>query len=109
MSWKTPFVSDGHLRTPDGTSDITLDSPTWFAWLGRDEHHAFHFEDASGGFTARKERKQRGHWYWVAYRQVNKKLYKTYLGKSETLTQVHLHDASKTLTQMTGEVEISPE
>ncbi len=101
MSCKTPFVSDGHLRDPNGMT--VLDSPDWFAWLADDAHHTFHFEDSDGGFTARKERKQRGQWYWIAYRQVHKKLYKTYLGKSETLTQIHLHNASHTLTEMSGE------
>ena len=90
MSWKTPLVADGELRDPQTNGPIALDSAGWFAWLTEEQHHSFHFKHALGEFTARKERKQRGQWYWVAYRQSHGKLHKIYLGKSETLTEAHL-------------------
>jgi LuxR family transcriptional regulator, maltose regulon positive regulatory protein len=96
MSHKTPWVVDGSLK--DGSVLVPLDTPDWYAWL--EEHNTFHFEHPSGGFTARKERKQRGKAYWVAYRQVHKKLYKTYIGKSETLTHSHLCEVSEALNQL---------
>ena len=74
-----------------------LDSPAWFDWLADEHHHSFHFKHPLGDFTARKERKQRGQWYWVAYRQVHGKLHKTYLGKPEALTEAHLCDAARDL------------
>lgn len=77
-----------------------LDTPEWFAWLEDTHHCSFHFNHADGGFTGRKERKQRGQWYWVAYRQANKKLYKAYLGRSDCLTQARLHAIALRLAQL---------
>jgi hypothetical protein len=105
MSHKTPLVTDGCLCNLGDAPAVALDTPAWFDWLQADEHCTFHFEHTSGGFTARKEHKQRGQWYWVAYRQVHNKLYKTYLGKSETLTEAHLCHASETLAESAAEHE----
>jgi LuxR family maltose regulon positive regulatory protein len=102
MSRTTPQVVAGELRAGDAAECITLDSPAWFAWLADECHHSFHFTHPGGNFTARKERKQRGQWYWVAYRQVHNTLYKTYLGKSELLTAAHLGAAAHTLAQRAG-------
>jgi LuxR family maltose regulon positive regulatory protein len=97
MAHTTPRVVSGTLCGGNDAVRIALDSPAWFAWLADDTQHSFHFTHASGDFTARKERKQRGHWYWVAYRQVRGTLYKTYVGKSETLTHARLCAAAATL------------
>lgn len=105
MPRKTPLVTDGYLGNLGSMPAILLDTPEWFDWLAVDEHCTFHFEHAAGSFTARKEQKQRGQRYWVAYRQVHNKLYKTYLGKSEALTEAHLCAASKTLAQAAAEYE----
>lgn len=91
------MATAGLLHVPYDARGIELGSPAWFAWLADEAHHSFHFVHPSGGFTARKERKQRGHAYWVAYRQVHHKLYKTYLGKSECLTEDRLGAASEAL------------
>jgi LuxR family maltose regulon positive regulatory protein len=99
MSCRTPLVAQSQLRDPGNAAAIALDTPAWFAWLADDQHHSFHFTHPLGDFTARKERKQRGQWYWVAYRQVHGKLHKTYLGKSETLTEAHLCDAAQFLAR----------
>lgn len=87
---------------------IALDSPEWFAWLADDQHHSFHFAHPEGECTARKERKQRGHWYWVAYRQVHGKLLKTYLGKSETLTAARLYAAVRELAERGAQLSVHP-
>ena len=97
MSRKLARIEDRLLRPPDASPVIGLDSPEWFAWLADEQHHSFHFTHPCGDFTARKERKQRGAWYWVAYRQVNKKLYKRYLGTSAGLTWAHLCAAAEVL------------
>jgi LuxR family maltose regulon positive regulatory protein len=48
---------------------------------------AFHFQAASGdGVTVRKETKQRGTAYWYAYRRVDGKLRKKYLGDTSRVT-----------------------
>ena len=68
----TPFVfplSDDSLRS----------------WLKLVE--AFHFQASSGeSFTARKETKQRGTAYWYAYKRVEGKLQKKYLGETSKIT-----------------------
>ena len=89
----------GVLHEPHGALHIVLDSPEWFAWLADDQHRSFHFAHPAGECTARKERKQRGHWYWVAYRQAHGKLLKTYLGKSEIMTEARLCAAVRGLTE----------
>jgi LuxR family maltose regulon positive regulatory protein len=105
MSWRTPTVSAGTLHEPHGAADVVVGSPAWYAWLADDIHRCFHFTHPAGAFTARKERKQRGRWYWVAYRQVHGKLYKAYLGKSETLSEAHLCAVAQALTQAAGGVD----
>lgn len=97
MSRSTPHVDRNGLR--DQPTAVLLDTPDWYRWLDDDEHRSFHFSSRFGEFTARKERKQRGSWYWVAYRQVNNRLYKTYLGKSGCLSEANLHAAARTLQQ----------
>ncbi len=97
MARTTPHACAGVLHEPSTNTTIQLDSPAWYAWLAEEPHRSFHFTHPSGGFTARKEHKQRGQDYWVAYRHVHTKLYKTYLGKSEQLTEARLRAASQLL------------
>lgn len=87
MAWKTPIVSQGILSVPLEALTVQLDSPDWHAWLADETHCSFHFSHPSGDFTARKERKQRGQQYWVAYRHANGKMYKVYLGKPEVINE----------------------
>lgn len=48
---------------------------------------AFHFQASTGeSFTARKETKQRGTAYWYAYKRVDGKLHKKYLGDTSKIT-----------------------
>jgi hypothetical protein len=103
MSHKLAIIEDGALHQPGGTAPIALDSPAWFAWLEDEDHCSFHAAHPCGDFTARKERKQRGQLYWVAYRQVNNKLYKVYLGKSACLTIVRLQAAAEALAHKAAE------
>jgi LuxR family maltose regulon positive regulatory protein len=98
MTRTTPAVDAAGLHELDAPAAIPLDSPAWRDWLADERHQTFHYRDPAGGFTARKERKQRGGWYWVAYRQVRGKLHKTYLGKAETLTGARLAAASAALS-----------
>ena len=93
------MVEAGLLRELHTEAKILVGSEEWFSWLMAEQHRGFHFIHPSGGFTARKERKQRGQWYWVAYRQVRCKLHKIYLGKAETLDEAKLIDASRALAQ----------
>lgn len=87
MAWKTPVVSAGVLHVPLETITIAVGSALWYSWLADEAHCSFHFSHPSGNFTARKERKQRGQQYWVAYRHAHGKLYKAYLGKPEVVNE----------------------
>jgi LuxR family transcriptional regulator, maltose regulon positive regulatory protein len=102
MARTTPLVDAAGLHEHGSSVVVPLGSPTWRAWLEDEAHHTFHFTDAGGGFTARKERKQRGGWYWVAYRQVHGTLYKAYLGKAEALTGPCLERVSRSLAAAAG-------
>jgi LuxR family maltose regulon positive regulatory protein len=97
MARKTPRASEGLLRVPLEAITITIGSAAWYTWLADDTHCSFHFSHPSGDFTARKERKQRGQHYWIAYRHAHGKLYKAYLGKGEVLTQDRLCATAHTL------------
>jgi LuxR family transcriptional regulator, maltose regulon positive regulatory protein len=108
MSWKTPRVVRGELHEVGTPDAVSLDSPAWFGWLADDAHRCFHFVHPAGDFTARKERKQRGHWYWVAYRQMHGRLYKTYLGKTDTLTRARLDAAATDLANAEHRVAAAP-
>ncbi len=102
MAWKTPIVSEGVLRVPGEAVTIDVDSPMWRSWLADDTHCSFHFSHPSGTFTARKERKQRGQRYWVAYRHAHGKLHKAYLGKSELLNGDQLCTTAQVLARAVG-------
>ena len=74
---------------------ITVGTPAWFAWL--EDATAFTFSSPFGSFSARKEQRTRGGWYWKAYRTANGILQKAYLGKLENLTLERLERAAVTL------------
>ena len=98
MAQNTPWVYAHWLPDPTGgASEIRLDSPEWFAWLDAPTttRFAYPIYDRRCGYivgvmTVRKESRQRGGWYWTAYRRVGAKLHKHYLGRSATVTQVRL-------------------
>src|SRR5690349_5147481 len=75
MATTTPTVRGEVLTWPATETDqiILVGTPAWFAWLeGAD---SFAYEDSGGRFTARKEPRQRGGWYWKAYRKLAGKLH----------------------------------
>ena len=80
-----------------------LGTVEWFAWL--EQHRSFCFETAQSTFTARKE-KRPGGWYWYAYRRKQGKLHTAYLGKSEELTVERLN-AVATALERAGQLDTS--
>jgi LuxR family maltose regulon positive regulatory protein len=94
-----PSVADGLLRgtTADGATGVGVGSPAWFAWLVEDAARSFSFRSPAGAYTARKERRQRGGAYWVAYRTAAGRQHKVYLGKAEELTPERLAEAAAAL------------
>ena len=93
------IVADGLLNLSDNpcAARVAVDSADWFAWLEQPETASFAFHGTDGGFTARKERRQRGAHYWIAYRKVDGKLRNAYLGKSAALTLERLTRAAAEL------------
>src|SRR5919199_2213056 len=85
---------------------ITVGTPAWFAWL--EDATAFTFTSPSGSFSARKERRTRGGWYWQAYRTANGTLQKAYLGKRENLSLERLERAAVTLATASTPADPQP-
>lgn len=72
-------------------SMLHVGSTAWFEWLALNTR--FTYRDASGSYTARCETR-RGKPYWYAYKRVDGRLQKMYLGKSEELSLERLHSIS---------------
>jgi predicted ATPase/DNA-binding NarL/FixJ family response regulator len=98
MAHSIAKARDGFLQehTVQGTSlsPITIGTPAWYSWL--EQHRSFSFETPCMTFTARKEQRPGG-WYWYAYRRSQGKLHTAYLGKSEELTLERLTTAAQAL------------
>ncbi len=106
MAYITPVVSTNILSYRLGTQDYTIrvDSLQWWEWLADEHNTTFRFVDTVGSFTARREHK-RGGWYWYAYRKREGRLHKAYLGKPKELTLMCLTDVATTLAA-TSEQEL---
>ncbi|HLZ59543.1 MAG TPA: LuxR C-terminal-related transcriptional regulator [Ktedonosporobacter sp.] len=93
MARTTPRVEQGVLVSPVARNGpVAVGSEQWFSWLSDDENVSFFFANETGSFTARKERRKRGGWYWIAYRSRGGRLAKTYIGRSEDLTAERLDE-----------------
>jgi len=76
---------------------VQLDTPAWFAWLAAVTTTRFSYPlyDRELGYivgwiTVRKEQRQRGGGYWVAYRRLGGQVCKVYLGSSGAVTAQRL-------------------
>ena len=95
----------GDLEHPQqGGPGVRVDSPAWFRWLAAPTTTRFSYpvyDHAHGyidGFmTVRKERRQRGGAYWVAYRRCQGRVRKVYLGATSRLSQACLEQVAQTL------------
>ncbi|HEX7733766.1 MAG TPA: LuxR C-terminal-related transcriptional regulator [Ktedonobacteraceae bacterium] len=100
MARTTPKVEQGLLLAPASSQGpVAVGSQQWFSWLDEDQNGSFAFTSEAGSFTARKERRKRGGWYWIAYRSRGGKLAKTYLGRSEDLTPERLAEVISRLAE----------
>ncbi len=98
MARSIPIFREGALQqqSKEGTSTDTISIGTaeWYSWL--EQHHAFTYETPRMTFTARKEQRPGG-WYWYAYRRRQGKLHSAYLGKSAELTLQRLNVTAEAL------------
>ncbi|MEZ4864385.1 MAG: hypothetical protein R3C14_23935 [Caldilineaceae bacterium] len=97
LAKEIPVVCKALLDDPRHPRAIPLDTPAWFAWLDAPTTTRFayaYYNHAAGyidGFmTLRKEPRQRGGAYWVAYRRHGRRLRKGYLGRSANVTAAAL-------------------
>src|SRR5690349_11044007 len=96
MARSIPRVREGSLQeqsSEDTSTDaISIGTAAWHTWS--EQHHAFTFETPRMTFTARKEQRPGG-WYWYTYRRMRGKLHSFYLGKSEELILQRLNAAAE--------------
>ncbi|HEX9370705.1 MAG TPA: hypothetical protein VF897_06845, partial [Roseiflexaceae bacterium] len=111
MAGSIPSAHDSILRFVDADGAeraVVIDSPEWHVWLADSGHSRFAFTCRAGSFTARKERKQRGAWYWVAYRRAQGKIHKAYLGKPADLTLARLQSVAALLAERSAPRDDAP-
>lgn len=107
MAKAIPRVNEQWLVDPQHPeAEVRLDSAAWFAWLEAPKNISFSYAlfDPDCGYivgymTVRKERKQRGYYYWSAYRRRNGRLHKRYVGPSRQVTQARLDAVADTFQQ----------
>ena len=108
MGQRGPSVHGGTLyqftedTAPPG--GISLDSTAWYNWL--DQHSTFLFRLPFVHFTARKE-KRAGGLYWYAYRRSQGKLRTAYLGKTRELTFDRLSAVAAALDSVAASHEVA--
>src|SRR5215471_11443316 len=91
MRRRIPSVRNGTLHEDaEETASreaIAVESVAWYAWL--EHHRSFRFECPATTFTARKEQRAGG-WYWYAYRRLAGRLHTAYIGRSAELSATRL-------------------
>ncbi len=91
MMHRLPTVRNGmlHEDIEEGSSidAIAVGSAAWYAWL--EHHRSFRFDHPASPFTACKEQRAGG-WYWYAYRRQSGRLRSAYLGRSTELSVIRL-------------------
>jgi len=67
-----PVVSDTQVfgldRAGEQPYPFAVGTEAWYSWLKDHQIQSFCFKHPLGTFTARRERKRHG-WYWYAYRK----------------------------------------
>jgi hypothetical protein len=90
-----PRVNYDQLEVEGYPAPIRVGSPAWFDWLK--DNRSFHYEDAAGKFTACKESRSSG-MFWYANRRVSGKLRRCYLGATSDLTLGKLNEVARQLS-----------
>src|SRR5216684_8231027 len=116
---RLPLVSNDLLLLPDRPGEqqapVIVGSDVWYTWLTSESARSFTFRSQLGTFTARREQKRNG-WYWYIYRKLQGKLHKAYLGRAKELSLERLTSVTAILTNQFGtsvseassEEELSP-
>lgn len=103
MSAVTPQIRENICTDPNKPlyPPIEVGSSFWFTWLREPDVRSFHFESECGKFTARKEERATStNEYWYAYRKIQGKLRKVYLGAmDDELTADRLNQVAADISQ----------
>jgi predicted ATPase/DNA-binding CsgD family transcriptional regulator len=103
MARRIPTVRNGtlheHIEEVPSIDGIVVGSDAWYTWL--EHHHSFHFAHSSCTFSARKEQRSGG-WYWYAYRRHAGRLRTAYVGRSTELSVTRLEVIAAELAGLTG-------
>lgn len=78
-----PLVNYDKLSSADHSASINVGTKAWFNWL--EKNSSFHYESMDGKFTACKESRTSG-MFWYANRRVNGKLRRCYIGSTKDLS-----------------------
>ncbi len=109
---RLPLVSGNRLLLHNGPDSqqalIAVGSAAWYTWLTSEATRAFTFKNHLGTFTARREQKRHG-WYWYLYHKHLGKLHKAYLGKAEELSLERLLTVVEDLVRRHDPENGSPE
>lgn len=98
MAKDTPSVLAGILKLDLEGRYIEVGTKRWFDWLNSNKAKSFRFESDAGSYTARKEQPHStGYQCWYAYRRINGKLRKRYIGGNEALTLERLEEMHQAL------------
>ena len=103
-----PRYSPSQLRWSEQTQTYVLSSDGQTSqqaftcdWL--EQIASFSFHSRSGMYyTVRKQRVQRGDVYWYAYRRLQGRIVKRYLGKTTDLTFARLEEIARLLESESG-------
>jgi len=87
-----PSIAQGALYPAEDSERIAIGTPAWSTWIR--EHTTFAYQDEPVRFTARREQRPGG-LYWYAYKRAHGKLLKRYLGRGEDLTLQRLRDTAR--------------
>lgn len=90
-----PVVRFDAMKAEGYPTAVRVASPAWFDWLVN--HRSFRYECSEGSFTANKESRKAG-MFWYANRRVNGQLRRAYLGASEDLTLERLVEVAAKLS-----------
>jgi DNA-binding CsgD family transcriptional regulator len=96
MARAIPTVTGDRLTPGPGQAAIPVGGSAWSDWLAAPGSVSFHFAGPAGEFTARREKKGAGY-YWYAYRRQGATVRKAYLGKASGLTPARLSAAAARL------------
>lgn len=91
---RLPVVREHVLFATPDAAPIPVGNEEWREWLER--ARSFRYDGPTGSYTARREQRA-GRQFWYAYRRVDGKLRKTYMGRPPQLSAELLEETARLL------------